>query len=233
MMAEFGQNQRASEAESDSTDAFLQDGAITSTILYLNNPGAYLLKGWKWTATDPQINLILKNDAVLASKGLGADATRNAIAAAADTWDNAVAKNLFADGNALVTLDPGANVDAQDNRNVHAWASISGGLAYTRTYSSLRCGRRVRCGLQQQCLIGPRTASINMMCRRWLFTSWGTPLGLGIFMGRRNLHGDTDEMMHYYAGPRRSLGPGDRTGVQALYGPSGPLYCMSAPYTAI
>ena len=122
-------------ADYDADDAFLQDGAITYTILYLNNPGAYLPKGWKWTATDPQINLILKNDAVLASKGLGADATRNAIAAAADTWDNAVAKNLFADGNALVTLDPGANVDARDNRNVHAFAPISGGLAYTRTYS--------------------------------------------------------------------------------------------------
>jgi len=99
------------KAEPASTDAFLQDGAATSTILYLNNPGAYLLKGWKWTAPDPQIRLILKNDAVLASKGLNAD------------------------GNALVTLDPGANVDAQDNKNVHAWASISGGLAYTRTYS--------------------------------------------------------------------------------------------------
>ena len=127
-------SQPASNAESASTDAFLQDGAITSTILYLNNPGAYLLKGWKWTATDPQINLILKNDAVLASKGLGTNA-QAAIAAAANIWDNAVAKNLFADGNALVTLDPGANVDTRDNRNVHAWAPISGGLAYTRTYS--------------------------------------------------------------------------------------------------
>jgi hypothetical protein len=123
------------KAEPASTDAFLQDGAATSTILYLNNPGAYLLKGWKWTAPDPQIRLILKSDAVLASRGLNADATRNAIAAAADTWDDAVAKNLFADGNAPVTLDPGANVDAQDNKNVHAWASISGGLAYTSLFS--------------------------------------------------------------------------------------------------
>ncbi len=121
--AEFGLNRQASNAGSASTDAFLQDGAITSTILYLNNPSAYLLKGWKWTATDPQINLILKNDAVLASEGLGTNAQAT-IAAAANIWDNAVAKNLFADGNALVTLDPGANVDTRDNRNVHAWAPI-------------------------------------------------------------------------------------------------------------
>jgi hypothetical protein len=222
----------ASKAESDSTDAFLEDGAITSTILYLNNPSAYLLKGWKWTATDPQINLILKNDAVLASKGLGADATRNAIAAAADTWDNAVAKNLFADGNALVTLDPGANVDARDNRNVHAFASISGGLAYTRTYSY--SGVAVESDVVYNSNVNWFTDGVNKYdVQAVAIHELGHTVGLADIYGVAQFGSDTDEMMHYYAGPRRNLGPGDRAGVQALYGPSGPLYCMSAPYTTI
>ena len=222
----------ASKAESDSTDAFLEDGAITSTILYLNNPGAYLHKGWKWTATDPQINLILKNDAVLASKGLGADATRNAIAAAADTWDNAVAKNLFADGNALVTLDPGANVDARDNRNVHAWAPISGGLAYTRTYSY--SGVAVESDVVYNSNVNWFTDGVNKYdVQAVAIHELGHTVGLADIYGVAQFGSDTDEMMHYYAGPRRNLGPGDRAGVQALYGPSGPLYCMSAPYTTI
>jgi len=222
----------ASNAESASKDEFLQDGAITSTILYLNNPSAYLLKGWKWTAPDPQIKLILKNDAVLASKGLDADATKNAIAAAADTWDNAVAKNLFADGNSLVTLDPGAKVDAQDNKNVHAWASISGGLAYTRTYAY--SGVAVESDVVYNSNANWATDGVNNYDVQAVAThELGHTIGLADLYGKAQFESDTDEMMHYYAGPRRSLGPGDRAGVQALYGPSGPLYCMSAPYTTL
>ena len=219
-------------ANYDADDAFLQDGAATSTILYLNNPSAYLLKGWKWTMQDPQINLILKNDAILAGKGLGADATKNAIAAAADTWDYAVAKNLFADGDALVTLDPDANVDTYDNKNVHAWASISGGLAYSRTYSY--SGAVIESDVVYNSNANWATDGVNNYDVQAVAAhELGHTIGLGDLYGKPQFDSDRDEIMHYYAGPRHSLGPGDRNGAQALYGPSGPLYCMSAPYTTI
>ncbi|HUS75805.1 MAG TPA: matrixin family metalloprotease [Methanothrix sp.] len=229
--AEFGQSRPAPRAKSASTDAFPQDG-ITSTVLYLNDPSAYLLKSWKWTMEDPQIMLILKNDAILASKGLGADATKNAIAAAADTWDYAVARNLFADGNALVTLDPGANVDTYDNKNVHAWASISGGLAYARTYSY--SGMVIESDVVYNSNVNWATNGVNNYDVQAVAThELGHTIGLADLYGIAQFDSDRDEIMHYYAGPRHSLGPGDRAGVQALYGPSGPLYGMSAPYKKV
>lgn len=103
--------------------------------------GAYLLlhsgDGYplRWTQTDPQIQMYLRNDSNLQNEGLDPAAARDAIVAGANTWDNVVSQNLFADGTTVI-IDPTKEADAQDGYNVHAWTLFDppGAVGYARFY---------------------------------------------------------------------------------------------------
>ena len=93
-------------------------------------------KNWRWNTRDPRIQLYLKEDQNLWNEGLTSAQAQAAIANAANTWDGAVAQNLFADA-ATVIIDGSKNTDnPYDGYNVHAWKSLSdapGAIAYSRT----------------------------------------------------------------------------------------------------
>jgi len=225
--ADLGQKQAKSEAESALTASSAASTGTFSSVNYLNNPGAYVLTGWKWTATDPQIKLYIKSDTTFPNY-LDLTATKNAIASAANTWDDAVTQNIFADGSALVTVDPNVQANADDNMNVHAWAPISGGLAITTTrfhttkvngfYPAYDSDTLYNTNYQWATDGNGQDIDVQSVALHEL----GHTIGLDDLYNNPQFSSDTDEIMNFYIGPRHSLGPGDEAGAQALYGAAFP-----------
>lgn len=227
--ADLGQKAAKSEAESASTASSVASAGIgdtSSSVNYLNNPNAYVLTGWKWVTTDPQIKLYLKSDTL--PNYLDLTATKNAIASAANTWENAVAQNLFADGEALVTVDPNVQANADDNKNVYAWGSISGGLAVTTTrYYTTRVNgyypvydSDTLYNTNYHWATDGNGQDIDV--QSVALHELGHTIGLDDIYNKPQFSSDTDEIMNFYIGPRHSLGPGDKAGAQALYGATVP-----------
>ena len=109
----------------------LAGGSSSSYILAKNSAGY----PYKWTQAEPKVQLYLKADTV--PTNLNQEDVSSAISAAANTWDDAVAKNLFADGTTVIS-DSGKSIDTRDGYNVNAWKYLSeapSALAYCRTWS--------------------------------------------------------------------------------------------------
>jgi hypothetical protein len=108
------------------------------------DPNAYVLSDWRWSDGDLQAGktkLVLLTDSAFAAEctqsgtnGLSLDSATRVITSAANTWDAATNANLFPDANTVTTVPSGVWADTKDGKNVHAWKSMSGALAYSRTY---------------------------------------------------------------------------------------------------
>lgn len=104
---------------------------------------SYALTGYRWNQRDPKIQLYLNPTNM--PQGLTADSSRDAISAAANTWDDAVAQNIFADGNTVI-IDSTKQVDnpfasgtaaKRDGYNTNSWWSLgSNYLGLTRWWSN-------------------------------------------------------------------------------------------------
>jgi hypothetical protein len=215
-----------------------EEDGVGSTVMYLNNPNAYILAGWKWTQNNPQIKLYLKKDANFNNEGLDAEATKRAIEAAANMWDDAVAQNLFADSN-LVTITESANIntDTKDGYNTHGWKPITDGLAVSRTfYSTTKVGGyypAVESDVTYDSDYNWATNGGNYDVQSVAAHELGHTIGLGDLYGKPEYTGDTDQVMHYYTGVKHTLGVGDRTGATLLYGRNDgaiPIFRMYSPY---
>jgi hypothetical protein len=229
--ADLGQKQAKSEAGPAlaASSVPMGIGDTSSSVNYLNNPSAYVLTGWKWVTTDPQIKLYIKSDTTLPNY-LDLTATKNAIASAANTWDDAVTQNIFADGSALVTVDPNVEANADDNKNVHSWASISGGLAITTTrfhttkvdgfYPVYDSDTLYNTNYHWATNGNGQDIDVQSVALHEL----GHTIGLDDLYNKPQFSGDTDEIMNFYIGPRHSLGPGDKAGIQVLYGAAVPPF---------
>ncbi len=221
-----------------SSDKGSEEDGVGSTVMYLNNPNAYLLAGWKWTQNNPQIKMYLKKDANFNNEGLDAEATKRAIEAAANTWDNAVPQNLFADSN-LVTVTEASNIntDTKDGYNTHGWKPITEGLAYSRTYYSTSKVGGYYPALESDIVYDSdyqwATNGGNYDVQSVALHEMGHTIGLGDLYGKPEYAGDTDQVMHYYTGVKHELGVGDRTGACLLYGRYDgaiPVFRMYSPY---
>ncbi|MEI8003202.1 MAG: hypothetical protein WCG94_02590 [Methanothrix sp.] len=219
---------------------------------------SYDLTGYRWNQNNPQIQLYLNPTGMPTS--LTQASARDAIAAAANICDDAVAQNLFKDSNTVIvdsskTVSDPYSTGSMDGYNVNGWWNLGDtALGMSRWWTS---------GV----MVDGYYSIIELDVWYSRDKSWTTDWNTAVSQGKIDLqsvavhelcHGigmgdiysstyggslppsdprtkDFNQVMNLYNGPQRLLGDGDLTGVRKLYGqrPAGPMYCMSDPFTTI
>lgn len=223
-----------------------EKGASTAPTVAASATGgsysSYKLTGFRWNTKNPKVQLYL-NPANTPS-GLSAYSTQQAITAAANAWDNAVSSNLFADGT-TVKIDSRKAVDSpfsarprRDGYSVHGWKKFGNCfVAYNRWWSS---GAKVGgyysltesdtwYNLDYQwttnlniakttCKVDLTSVSLHELGHSiGLDDIYSTYYG-GTLSPKDPRTKDYEQVMNLYNGPQRTLGNGDKYGVQKLYG---------------
>jgi hypothetical protein len=223
-----------------------EKGASTSSKVATTAKGgsytSYKLTGFRWNKKDPKVQLYL-NPANTPS-GLSAYTTQQAITLAANAWDNAVSSNLFADGTTVkidskkVVDDPFSARPKRDGYSVHGWKKFSNCfVAYNRWWSN---GAKVGgyysltesdtwYNLNYQWTtsmsVAQSTRKVDLISVS--LHELGHSIGLddiysskygGTLSPKDPRTNDYDQVMNLYNGPQRTLGNGDKYGVQKLYG---------------
>lgn len=184
---------------------------------------AYLLGGWRWNTKNPQIKFYVKNDNNLKNEGLSATAVASAISSAANEWDAATNQNLFSDDGVTVSSSVGG--DTRDGKNVASWKSLTAApsaLAYSRTWYTTPKVDGYYSSIESDLCFNTKYAwstsgSKNYDVRTVALHELGHTIGLGDLYGKSQFSGDTRQIMHYYTGPGKHLGNGDKTGAWTLY----------------
>ena len=220
---------------------------------------SYALTGYRLNNVDPKVQLYL--NPANAPSGMTEASTRDAIAAAANTWDDNVASNIFADectvivDSSKVVDNPYSGTPKRDGYNVNAWWGLgSNYLGLCRWWTN---GVKVDgyYSIIESDVWYSRdkswTADWNRAVSQWKIDlqsvavhELGHSIGMGdiyssTYGGRLDPSDprtkDFDQVMNLYNGPQRLLGNGDLAGARKLYGlpGAGAKYCMSAPFTTI
>lgn len=187
---------------------------------------AYILGGWRWNTKDPQIKFYVKDDANLRAEGLSAASVASAISSAANEWDAATNQNLFSDSGVTATTDAKYKVDTYDGNNVAGWKYLSSAptaLAYSRTWYSMTKVGGYYSALESDLSFNTQYAwstsgTKNYDVRTTALHELGHTIGLLDLYGKSAYTSDTRQIMHYYTGPGKTLGNGDKTGAWVLYG---------------
>ncbi|MDQ1261671.1 MAG: hypothetical protein QG575_852 [Euryarchaeota archaeon] len=203
---------------------------------------SYKLTGYRWNVLDPKVQLYLNPT----GKPIGITSTsaKNAISAAANTWDDAVAGNIFADGTTVI-VDKNKVVDAaftnkpkRDGYNVHGWTKFGNGfIALNRWWTN-----GVKVGGYYNIIESDTWYNLDYKWTTSLATAEKTGKldlqsvalhELGHCIGMGDIYSTTyggsllptddrtkdfEQTMNLYDGPQRTLGNGDITGAQILYG---------------
>jgi hypothetical protein len=203
----------------EDASSLLIDPAITTMG---GNSAAYSLTGRKWVQNDPQIKLYVNP----IGSGKSGTAVQGAIAAAANTWDDATNQNLFADTNLVtVTYNPAIFSGRYDGKNVISWKHYVSGctaLASTGTwYKTTKVDGYypiVESDISFNSNYKWSTTGTNCDIQSVALHELGHTIGLGDLYNKARFTKDTNQVMHYYTGTKRTLGNGDKTGVWQLYG---------------
>jgi poly(3-hydroxybutyrate) depolymerase len=148
---------------------------------------------------------------------------------AANEWDDATNQNLFSDAGVKPTSynDPNYKVDTYDGKNVAGWKYLSSApsaLAYSRTWYSLdKQGTPYYSARESDLSFNTRygwstKGNVNYDVRTVAIHELGHTIGLGDLYGKSQFASDTRQVMHYYTGPGKHLGNGDKNGAWVLYG---------------
>ena len=215
-------------AEQAGTAAALSSGGSYSS---------YALTEYRWNQRNPQLQLYLNPTDT--PSGLGTEATRNAIAQAANTWDDAVSENLFADGSTVIVdytkvVDnpfPLQGQEVADGYSVSGWKSLGDSyLGMQRWWSNGQLLNGYRSIVETDSWYNrdfawtTNLATAQSTGRIDLQSVALHELGHGIGMGDLYTlpegdprQSDLQQVMNLYDGPQRELGNGDRAGAQILY----------------
>jgi len=222
-------------------EADIQDRAEqVGTAAALSSGGSYssyALTGYRWNQRNPQLQLYLNPTDT--PSGLSTEASQNAIAQAANTWDDAVGENLFADGSTVIVdytkvVDnpfPPQGQEVADGYSVSGWKGLGGSyLGMQRWWSNGQLVDGYRSIVETDSWYNrdfawtTDLATAQSTGRIDLQSVALHELGHGIGMGdlytlpegdpRKS---DLQQVMNLYDGPQRELGNGDRTGAQILY----------------
>jgi hypothetical protein len=203
---------------------------------------SFRLTGYRWNMLDPQIQLYLNPTNTPTS--LTSTSSQEAVSAAANTWDKAVAGNLFKDMNTVivdankVVDDPFSSSPQKDGYNVHGWKSFGNsfvalnrwwtdGIRKDGYYNIIESDTwyNLDFGWTTDLTTAQTTSKIDL--QSVALHELGHCIGLGdiysttyggVLPPTDERTRDYDQVMNLYNGPQRLLGNGDITGAQTLYG---------------
>ena len=215
------------------TGTFSQVAAATSTAG--GSYSSYALTGYRWNQKDPQVQLYLNPTGT--PSGLTPESSQSAISAAANTWDDAVGQNIFADGT-TVKIDYSKQVPnlfagySADTFSVNGWKNF--GNSYLGATAYWTNGQKVNgyYSLTEADTVYNKdyqwTTDLNTALNTGKLDLQSVAVHeLGHSIGMDDLYtlpngdprkNDFAQVMNAYDAPQRTLGNGDKTGVQVLYG---------------
>ena len=219
----------------------IQEGAGQASTAAASSSGgsysSYALTGYRWNERNPQLQLYL--NPIGTPSGLITEATQRAIAQAANTWDDAVSENLFADGSTVIVdytkvVDnpfPLQGQEVADGYSVSGWKSLGDSyLGMQRWWSNGQLLNGYRSIVETDSWYNrdfawtTNLATAQSTGRIDLQSVALHELGHGIGMGDLYTlpegdprQSDLQQVMNLYDGPQRELGNGDRAGAQILY----------------
>jgi hypothetical protein len=203
---------------------------------------SYLLTGYRWNKLDPKIQLYLNPTGT--PEQLTSTSSRDAISAAANTWDDVVAGNIFADSTTVI-VDENKVVDApftstpkKDGYNVHGWKSFGNsfvalnrwwtdGIKKEGYYSITESDTWYNLDYEWTTSLTTAQTTSKIDLQSVALHELGHCIGLadiysttygGVLPPSDERTKDFEQVMNLYNGPQRTLGNGDITGARLLYG---------------
>jgi len=203
---------------------------------------SYKLTGYRWNGQDPKVQLYLNPTGT--PDGLTQESSQSAITEAANTWDDAVVSNLFADGTTVivdsqkVVDDPFTKTPKKDGYNVNGWKNFgnsfiglnrwwTNGAKVDGYYSLTESDTWYNLDYQWTTDLDTAKSTGKLDLQSVALHELGHSIGMGDIYS--STYGgslpptdprteDLEQVMNLYNGPQRTLGNGDITGVQNLYG---------------
>jgi hypothetical protein len=203
---------------------------------------SFRLTGYRWNTLDPQIQLYLNPTDTPAQ--LTSTSTKDAISAAANTWDDAVASNIFADTTTVivdeskVVDDPFSSTPKKDGYNVHGWDAFGNsfvalnrwwtdGTRKDGYYRITESDTWYNLDYDWTTSLTTAQTTSKMDLQSVALHELGHCIGMGdiysttyggVLPPSDERTKDFDQVMNLYNGPQRKLGKGDIAGAQILYG---------------